>query len=450
MGEDSILVLDDEKSIRFVLSKGLRNDGYQVETASNLSEAMELLNEKSFFLAFIDINLPDGSGFELMERLNNRASAPSVIVMTAEATMGNAIKAMQKGAFDYLTKPFDLNEVEALARKVADYRKTGDEFEKERGGREDVSSPDDLIGRSPGMQEVFKLIGRVADSDLTVLVTGPTGSGKELVSRALHHNSSRAKGPFITVNCAAIPSDLLESELFGHIKGAFTGADSQKIGLFEAADAGTIFLDEIGETTQAMQVKLLRVLQEEVFCRLGAQSPIKVDVRVIAATNKNLEEMVASGDFREDLYYRLNVVRLSLPSLKERKSDIPVLAESFLRRMSVDLNRSVKGFTPDAMNALKSYSWPGNIRQLENAVERSVIMSDSEWIGLEDLPSEITEVATKDIQVGVTLKEAQENFKKNFIVQSLEFQGGNKTKTAKMLDIQRTYLSRLIKELEIE
>ncbi len=307
-----------------------------------------------------------------------------------------------------------------------------------------------IIGDSPAIKKAIEDCRKVAGSKATTLITGDSGTGKELFARLIHELSPRKDNSLIVVNCGALPETLLERELFGHEKGAFTDADSQKIGLFEAADGGTIFLDEIGETTQAMQVKLLRVLQEEVFFRIGGQSSIKVDVRVIAATNKNLEEMVASHEFREDLYYRLNVIRLKLPSLKERKSDIPILTERFIRRMAGDLNRSIKGVTPDAMNALKSYSWPGNIRQLENAVERAVIMGDSEWIGLDDLPPEITEVATQEIQVGLTLKEAQDNFKKNFIVQSLEFQGGNKTRTAKMLDIQRTYLSRLIKELEIE
>ncbi|VAX24785.1 Two-component system response regulator protein [hydrothermal vent metagenome] len=291
---------------------------------------------------------------------------------------------------------------------------------------------------------------KVAGSKATTLITGESGTGKELFARLIHDLSPRKDKPMVVVNCGALPETLLERELFGHEKGAFTGADDQKLGLFEAADSGTIFLDEIGETSQAMQVKLLRVLQEGAFTRVGGQKTINIDVRVVAATNKDLDKIVHKGEFRKDLYYRLNVVHINLPSLRDRREDITLLAESFLRRIARDLNRLFKGFTPEAINALKIYSWPGNIRQLENAVERAIIMSDSDRIRLEDLPPEITEIKTNDIQIGRSLKDAQEHFKKNFILQSLSLCGGNKTKTAKILDIQRTYLSRLIKELNIE
>ncbi len=307
-----------------------------------------------------------------------------------------------------------------------------------------------IIGESKTLKKALDDCQKVAGSKATTLITGESGTGKELFARLIHDLSPRKDKPMIVVNCGALPETLLERELFGHEKGAFTGADEQKLGLFEAADTGTIFLDEIGETSQAMQVKLLRVLQEGAFTRVGGQKTINIDVRVVAATNKDLDKIVLKGEFRKDLYYRLNVVHINLPSLKDRREDITLLAESFLRRIARDLNRLFKGFTPEAINALKIYSWPGNIRQLENAVERAIIMSDSDRIRLEDLPPEITEIKTNDIQIGRSLKDAQEHFKKNFILQSLSLCGGNKTKTAKILDIQRTYLSRLIKELNIE
>lgn len=332
----------------------------------------------------------------------------------------------------------------ANARAYKDTLNQFTELKKELGAKWKI------IGESPAIKKAIADCQKVAGSKATTLVTGESGTGKELFARLIHELSPRSDKAMVVVNCGALPETLLERELFGHEKGAFTGADKTKPGLFEAADSGAIFLDEIGETSPAMQVKLLRVLQEGSFYRIGGQSPIHVDVRVIAATNRDLSEMVREGTFREDLFYRLNVVRVELPPLRERKEDIPLLAENFLKKASVDLNRHVGGFSAEAMNALIKYSWPGNIRQLENAVERAVIMAEEDEIHLSDLPAEVTEVKTGDIFVGLTLKEAQDNFKKNFIIQSLAACGGNKTKTAKMLDIQRTYLSRLIKELNVE
>lgn len=306
-----------------------------------------------------------------------------------------------------------------------------------------------ILGESSVIKKAINDCYKVADSKATTLILGESGTGKELFAKLIHNASKRKNKPMVVVNCGALPETLLERELFGHEKGAFTGADSLKPGLFESADTGSIFLDEIGETTPAMQVKLLRVLQDGSFFRVGGQKLIEVDVRVIAATNKNLETLVEQKIFREDLFYRLNVIQIKLPPLRERREDIRILTEEFLKKISRKINPGIKSISPEAMTIIANYSWPGNIRQLENAIERAVIMSESDRIRPEDLPPEITEYKTDDIQAGATLKEAQDNFKKTFILKSLNFSGGNKTKTAKTLGIQRTYLSRLIKELNI-
>ncbi len=313
--------------------------------------------------------------------------------------------------------------------------------------KEELKHSFSIIGESPIFKKVIADCSKVARSKATVLVTGSCGTGKELIARYVHSASQRSDAPFVAVNCAALVETLLESELFGHEKGSFTGADSRKIGLFEAANKGTIFLDEIGETSPSMQVKLLRVLQEGVINRVGGITPIPVDVRVVAATNKNLEQNMKEGKFREDLYYRLNVVRIRVPDLKERKDDIPLLIDYFLEKFSKNAQYDAESFSAEAMKALKGYHWPGNIRQLENIVERAVIMGASKVIEKSDLPHEILEQKTSDYEVGLTLKKAQDNFKRDFIKRTLDSIGGSKTKAAGILDIQRTYLSRLIKEL---
>jgi len=315
--------------------------------------------------------------------------------------------------------------------------------------KETMGSKHKIIGNSAAIKKAIDDCAKVANSKATVLITGESGIGKELFARLVHSLSPRGHKPQVVVNCGALPETLLERELFGNEKGAYTGADSRRPGLFEAADSSTIFLDEIGETSPAMQVKLLRVLQEGTFFRLGGQTPIHVDVRVVAATNKKLEALVEQKLFREDLFYRLNVIRIELPSLRERGEDVIILAEHFLNYYSMEMNQKPKRFDPDALAALANYSWPGNVRQLQNTIERAVIMAESDTITVEDLPLEIGEFQNKAIKVGATLKDAVDNFKKDFILKSLAFNKGNKTKTAKVLDIQRTYLSRLIKDLEM-
>lgn len=316
--------------------------------------------------------------------------------------------------------------------------------------KQELGDKYEIIGQSAVIKKAIQSCGKAAQSKATTLITGESGTGKELFARLLHKLSPRKGKSMISINCGALPETLLERELFGHEKGAFTGADKQSPGLFEAADGSTIFLDEIGETSPAMQVKLLRVLQEGTFFRLGGQALIHVDVRVVAASNKELEELVEQGEFREDLFYRLNVIRIELPPLRERGDDLKSIADSFLGKFNADLNRSIRGFTDEAMTLMINYSWPGNIRQLENSIERAVIMGESDQIGIEDLSAEITEFRKNSIKVGAGLKEAMDNFKREFVKKTLAHSGGNKTKAAKTLGIQRTYLSRLIKELGVE
>lgn len=459
-----ILVLDDEPSLRLILSRGLKSKCYEVDTAANVDEAKEFLNEYSYFLAFFDIVMPGGSGLDLLDKVNMRPNAPSVVVMTAEATMDNAVKAMKKGAFDYLTKPFDLDDIEALAEKVAEYRKTSADLETSSEGMPYKSSPDELIGTAPAMQEVFKLIGRSAGSDATILITGPTGSGKELVARALCKNSSRAKGPFVTVNCAAIPGNLLESELFGHEKGAFTGAVESKKGKFSAANGGSMLLDEIGDMPIALQAKMLRILQEREFYPVGATKPVKVDVRLLAATNRDLKADVEAGAFREDLFHRLNVIRIDLPPLRDRKEDITKLADHFLRKLEVSFGGKPKKLTGDAAAALLRYDWPGNVRELENVVRRSALMAPGGAITKENLPSDICGddavdvVPDLDRLVKTLMDTAPENgvydsviglVERAIIKEAMKREKMVLVRAAKLLGLNRNTLTKKVGELKI-
>jgi Nif-specific regulatory protein len=347
----------------------------------------------------------------------------------------------------------DMESLEAFASLAAtalDAANARRDVEKEnRSLKEDMKGRWAIISRSPSMEKAKADCLKAASSKATTLITGESGTGKELFARLIHENSQRRDKNLVVVNCGALPETLLERELFGHEKGAFTGAESRKPGLFETADKGSIFLDEIGDTSQAMQIKLLRVLQEGSFMRIGGQSQVNVDARVIAATNRDLEKLVEQKKFREDLYYRLNVIRVHLPPIRERKEDIPVLIEHFREKSASKMGRSVNSYSPEARNVLLAYAWPGNARQMENAIERAAIMCEGGVIRLEDLPPEISEIKTGDIQAGATLKDALTNFKKKFIAQSLALCGGNRTTAARMLDIQRTYLSRLLKELDI-
>lgn len=382
-----ILVADDEESIRWVLSKSLGKKGFVVDLACNGSEALELSRRHQHDLAVLDIKMPGVNGLDLLSTLHTERPGMPVVIMTAESSMKNAIEAMKRGAYDYLPKPFDLDLLEAIVLRAQKAIVTTDEVVRLKGElREKQRSDRPLIGNGKAMQDLFKLIGRIAPSDATILVTGESGTGKELVARAIHVNSNRHENPFVALNCAAIPRELLESELFGHEKGSFTGAHERKAGKFEQANGGTIFLDEIGDMALDLQAKLLRVLQEKEVTRTGGSSTIRIDVRIIAATNMNLEEKVMSKEFREDLFYRLNVVPIHLPPLRERKEDIPLLVDFFLSRARSEFGVSSSGCDESAMKLLKRHDWPGNVRELENTIQRASILSPDPVLTTADFP----------------------------------------------------------------
>ena len=383
-----ILVADDEESIRWVLSKSLTKQGYQVDLASNGREALLLSRKQTYDLAVLDIKMPGLSGLELLSKFKEECPQALVIIMTAESSMKNAVEAMKRGAYDYLTKPFDLDALDAIifkAQKTADVsaevsllkQEIKDHYQLERT----------IIGQSPPMQRLYKMLGKIAPSDVTVLIYGESGTGKELIARAIHFNSSRLGKPFIAINCAAIPGELLESELFGHEKGAFTGATERKIGKFEQAKDGTLFLDEIGDMPLELQAKLLRVLQEKEITRTGGSTTIQVNTRIVAATNQDLKEKVQKKAFREDLYYRLNVVPLDLPPLRDRREDIPKLVDYFLTKAGDEYGTVASGLTAEAMDLLCNYEWPGNVRELENIIQRAALLSPDALLNVADFPS---------------------------------------------------------------
>ncbi len=380
-----VLVVDDEQSIRFVLARALAPAGFEVDEAGTLAEARARLEAADHALVFLDVRLPDGSGLDFVAELGRRRPAPHVVVMTARESMEVAVQAMKAGARDFVVKPFDLDRLLGIARELAHRPRTVAATGTEAATPEGLARPGRLIGASPGMLEVFKAIGRTAPTDVTVLVVGESGTGKELVARAIHDNSPRAGRPFITVNCAAIPRDLMESELFGHERGSFTGALERRRGKFELADGGTLFLDEVGELPRPLQAKLLRALQERVVERVGGAQPVPVDVRIVAATHRDLLRMVREGAFREDLYYRLNVVPLSLPPLRERPGDVRRLASAFVQRWGAELTGHPVRLAEGAASLLEAHAWPGNVRELENVVKRALLFSRGGELTADDL-----------------------------------------------------------------
>lgn len=385
---ERVLIVDDEESVRWVLKKALEKEGLEAVLAKDATEAFSRLSEGGIAAVLMDIRMPGMSGLDALEKIQKEGRNVAVIIMTAQSTMQNAIEAMRRGAYDYITKPFDLDEVNILVKKALDVRHLSEEVDTLRAEvREKYEGG--LVGATSAMQEIYKTIGRVAESDATVLIHGESGTGKELVARAIHFHSKRSGRPFIAVNSAAIPSELLESELFGHEKGSFTGAVARKLGKFEAAAGGTLFLDEIGDMSLSLQGKLLRVLQEREFERVGGTEPIRTDVRVIAATHHDLEKMVRENKFREDLFYRLNVIQINIPPLRKRKDDIVPLAEHFLRKYQPGKGGGAKVFTPETLKVLRAYDWPGNVRELENAVQRAVTLAQGDKIFPDALPPQI-------------------------------------------------------------
>jgi len=439
-----ILVVDDEVNARTALAELLRDEGYDVETAADAFKALGKLEAFTPDVVVTDLKMPGMDGIELVKKIKQMEEPPAVVVMTAFGAVQSAVDAMRAGAADYLTKPINFEELLVVLGRVLEHQKLRAEAARLRQRLTERVSRQNMVGSSPPMQRVFEIIEQVAPSKATVLLTGESGTGKELVASAIHQRSSRASGPFIKLHCAALAESLLESELFGHERGAFTGAVSRRDGRFQMADGGTLFLDEIGEISPSLQVKLLRFLQEHEFERVGGDQTIRVDVRVIAATNRNLQEEVAKGRFREDLFYRLNVVGVELPPLRERKSDIAALARFFLDRYAKDNGKQIDGFAPETVELLMSYDWPGNVRELENAIERAVVMAGGREIEPKHLPPAVRPVAEADSAMppipGSTLAELE----KYAILETLASVGGSTSKAADVLGISvRTIQYRL-------
>jgi two-component system response regulator AtoC len=430
-----ILVVDDEAIVRESLRDWLSDAGYQVLTAENGPKALEIIGRERTGIVISDLVMPGMDGIELMKRVKEIQPNSEVIIITAYGSIPTAIAAMKEGAYDYIEKPFCPERAELLVKKLAEHQELVEENLSLRQRLEDRYRFENIIAKSSKMQRVIEVIKVVSKSNATVLITGESGTGKELVALAIHSQSHRQGKPFVAVSCAALPESLLESELFGHEKGSFTGAYAQKKGKFEFANRGTLFLDEVGEMSANIQVHLLRVLEEKEFTRVGGNEPIKVDVRVISATNKDLKRAIATGEFREDLYYRLNVVTIELPPLRERKEDVPLLAQHFLNKFALENQKEITGFSPEATEFLLGYDWPGNVRELENAIERAVILAKDSLITVADLPQENISLA-RSAPTGKKLKEAE----KNHILNVLSETGGNYSEAARILGITRMTL----------
>ena len=456
-----ILIIDDEKNMRHMLSTMLTRSGYLVDTASDGQAGLQKVNNsiqklKPYSFILCDLKMPNMSGMEFLDSIRNKIKETTIIMMSAYGTIDTAIKAMQQGAYDYISKPFNIDEV-LLALKKAEERENlkHENFKlKERLRKiENNYSFGSMIAGSAKMESVFRLAKKASEYDSTVLILGESGTGKELIAKALHFNGTRTKKAFVPVNCGGIPDNLLESEFFGYKKGAFTGADRDKKGFFEEADTGSIFLDEIGELSLNLQVKLLRVLQENEIRPLGDSKTRKIDVRVIAATSKKLEDEVKKGGFRKDLFYRLNVLPINIPPLRDRVEDIPVLSNHFLEKFNKKFNKNISEISTGALSLLIKHSWPGNVRELENIIERAVIFSEKKIILPENLPKEFGIKAgaarIDDFFKGFSIKEARKIMEKRLILRALESTGGNRTKSAKLLEISHPSLLSKIKTYKI-
>ena len=444
-----ILIVDDEPTIRETLSLVLREENFQCELAENGAEGLNRVKEKNFDLIITDLKMPEMGGLELMERAMTISPKTSVIIITAYASLESAIQALQFGAYDYIIKPLDFDDVILRINRLMEHRELLNENEFLRREVQEKFNVTNIIGESEPMQDVFRLIQKVAATKGNVLITGKSGTGKELVARAIHYNSPRQTKRFVAINCGAIVDNLMESELFGHKKGSFTGAVRDKEGLFKVADGGTLFLDEVGEIPLHLQVKLLRAIETGEFIPVGDTISQKVDVRIIAATNRNLEEEVEKGKFRDDLFYRLNVIEINLPPLSERKDDIPLLIDHFIRKYNQELNRHITGMDEETKRILMNYEWKGGIRELENVIERALILSEGEKITRQDLPPNLMKLEPTP-ETSPRLKDTVAAFEKEYIEQVLKANQGNKEAAAKILDISLSSLYRKIDELGVE
>jgi len=452
-----ILVADDHDAIRRGLVRGLTEAGHEVEEASNGNQAIERLTDNYFDVVLSDLKMGGSDGMDVLRTTRALHPTTAVILMTAFGTVNTAVEAMKIGAFDYVQKPFEIEEMEVKIEKALEVKRLKNEIEYLRDAQQDRYDFEKIIGTSPALQRVLDIVKKVAKSNTTVLVRGETGTGKELIAGAIHHNSLRTSRNFVKVNCAALQENLLESELFGHEKGAFTGADKQRIGRFEQADGGTLFLDEIGDMSASTQAKILRVLQEHEFERLGGTRTLRVDVRLVAATNRDLPAMVAGGQFREDLYYRLNVVSIEMPPLRERKDDIVPLANTFIRKFSAELKKKMGGVEPDAQKLLMRYNWPGNIRELENTIERAMLLAEGKAIVGGDLrlgeapaaggpgrdqPSTVVKIPPTGIPL--------EDVERSALIEALKMSNWVQKDAAELLSISPRVMNYKIKTLGIE
>jgi DNA-binding NtrC family response regulator len=448
-----VLIVDDDPVILEVIGDILKKNGYEVVAAPNGAAGIRELERKYFDLVLTDLVMPDVDGMEVLNHVVSTSPKAICIILTGHGTIKSSVEAIKKGAFDYITKPITADELLVVIEKALKFRNLEEENIRLKKELQQTYGYDNFVGTSNAIKNIYDLIEKVADTDGTVLISGASGTGKELIARAIHYNSSRCDRPLVVINCGAIPEELLESELFGHEKGAFTGAYKSRIGRFEMANGGTIFLDEIGEMSPALQVKLLRVLQEKKFERVGGTKTIHVDVRITAATNKNLTTAINKGKFREDLYYRLNVIPMKVPPLKQRKSDIPLLIDHFLKKFQKGAEKKITGFSPEVMDAMLKYDWPGNVRELENVIKRLTILCDDEVVTVDDLPEHIphkgraVRVVEEDfLEKGETLHDAVEDYEKRLILGALERSDWVKTKAAKLLNINRTTLVEKIKK----
>lgn len=450
-----ILIVDDENHVLRMLTTAFTLNRHEVFCASNGDEALSVFDQTLPDVVLMDIRMPELSGLDALKAMRNKQPRTPVILMTAYAEVETAVEALRSGAFDYIIKPFDLEELQLVIQRALQIQAMQQEIRSLHSALTDSWQWGHILTTSPVMQNICKDTAKIALSQANVLISGESGTGKELIARAIHYNSRRASGPFVKVNCAAFPESLIESELFGHEKGAFTGAQTQRRGLFERAHTGTLLLDEIGEMPLALQAKLLRTLQEREFERVGGHQTIKVDIRILAATNRDLQAMVNEGAFRQDLYYRLNVIHLLLPPLRERREDITLLANHFLQKFSTENQRDIIEIDADAMSLLLAWSWPGNIRELANVIERAVVMSTGAIIFAEDLPAMLqlpvaTPSESKPVSCGnMPLKDAIKREEKRLILEALEQHNGNRTHTALMLGISRRALMYKLQEFDI-
>jgi DNA-binding NtrC family response regulator len=440
----NILVVDDEEPFRRLLNKELTRKGYAVEVARDGNEALRLLHERSFDVVLLDVVMPGVDGLSLMKKMKEDSGAPAIIVLTGKATVETAVEAMKNGAYDYLTKPYKLDELAIIIDRAYEFSRLSVKsklLEQELVRKE---SPFEFIGKSKQLQDILAVIQKVAPTDSPVFIQGESGTGKELIANTVWHFSTRKDAPFIALNCATLSENLIESEIFGHEKGAFTNAYQMKHGLVEVADRGTLFLDEIGEMPIGLQPKLLRFLDSGEFRRVGGNKTLRVDVRMIAATNKDLNSLIKAGSFREDLYYRLNVINVAIPPLRERKEDVVELSHHFLKKYAKKLSKSITEFTSEALDLLTGYNWPGNVRELENVVERAVILCESGRIGAEDL-SISSYAAVAEMSVNPSLEEME----KNYILRVLKEAGNNQSKASQLLGIDRKTLYLKLKKYGI-